>query len=89
MQDAKQSKNITIRPLILLISLAGFLTVYFTGLARSQSLTWVSVSSAAALVLLLTAGLVIEQLLNRQGQDDEPAAIYEPMDDRSGGQHPG
>lgn len=88
MQDAKQSKNVTIRPLILLISLAGFLTVYLTGLARSQSLTWVSVSSTAALVLLLTAGLVIEQLLNRQVQDDEPAAIYEPMDDRSSEQRP-
>jgi len=52
-------------------------------------LTWVSVSSTAALVLLLTAGLVIEQLLKRQVQDDEPAAIYEPMDNRSGEQRPG
>ncbi len=88
MQDAKQSRKITIRPLILLISLAGFLTVYLTGLGRSQSLTWISMSSTAAFVLLLTAGLVIELLLNRQVPDEEPAAIYEPRDDHPGEQRP-
>ncbi len=77
MQDAKHSKPLTIRPLVLLSSIAAFLVVYLGGILRGQSLLWVAVSSASALVLMLIAGLVIERLLSSSSEPEEAAAIYE------------
>ncbi|WP_448575678.1 hypothetical protein [Thermomicrobium sp.] len=83
MQDAKHSKPLTIRPLVLLSSIAAFLVVYLGGILRGQSLLWVAVSSASALVLMLIAGLVIERLLASPSEADEAAAIYERSPARS------
>jgi hypothetical protein len=83
MQDAKQSKPLTIRPLILLSSIAAFLAVYLGGILRGQSLIWVAVSSASALVLMLIAGLIIERLLASSSEPEEAAAIYERSPARS------
>ena len=77
MQDAKHSKPLTIRPLVLLSSIAAFLVVYLGGILRGQSLLWIAVSSASALVLMLLAGLVIERLLASPSEAEEAAAIYE------------
>lgn len=84
MQDVKQTNNLTIRPLVVLASMLGFLAVYLSGILRGQPLVWVSVSSTVALVLLLGAGLMIESLLNRRDGNREPAAVYEPAEDRPG-----
>ncbi len=83
MQDVKHSKPLTIRPLVLLSSIAAFLVVYLGGILRGQSLLWVAVSSASALVLMLIAGLVIERLLVSPSEAEDAAAIYERSPARS------
>ncbi|MCX7622803.1 MAG: hypothetical protein RMK01_04885 [Thermomicrobium sp.] len=85
MQDVKGRPKLSIRPLFLLVSLAGFLLVYLAGVMRGQSLTWVTISSTVALFLLLVAGLVIESLLERVPPPEEgPAATYEQPSARRG-----
>ncbi len=83
MQQARESRQ-TIRPLVLLISVLGFLVVYLGGLIREHPLFWVSVSSASALVVLLIAGLAIDHLLDRPAAGEDPAAVYErPSEQRT------
>ncbi|GEM_PF-811874 len=78
MQDVKFRQRLSMRPLFVLVSLAGFLLVYLTGILRDQPLLWVTISSTLALILLLVAGLAIESLLDRGPKtNEEPAATYE------------
>ncbi len=78
MQDVKHRQHLSIRPLLVLLSLACFLVVYVAGIVRGQPLTWVTISSTVALILLLGAGLAIESLLDRKTDaSSEPAATYE------------
>ncbi|MDW8006505.1 MAG: hypothetical protein RMJ05_07275 [Thermomicrobium sp.] len=78
MQDVKFRQRLSMRPLFVLVSLAGFLLVYLTGILRDQPLLWVTISSTLALILLLVAGLAIESLFDRGPEtNDEPAATYE------------
>lgn len=77
MQQVRPTKP-TLRPIILLFAVAGFLLVYLGGILRAQPLLWISLSSTAALGILLVAGLAIDHLLSRQPETEEPAALYRP-----------